>query len=136
MAAPEDQSAAGPRVLVVDDYQDGADSLTLMLRTLGADARAVYDGETALTSAVAFQPALVLLDLSLPGLSGLAVARALKGLAGLTATRFVALSGWSDEATRHETEIAGFDEYLVKPVEIEKIRELLAALPVPPSETC
>jgi CheY-like chemotaxis protein len=136
MAAPEDLSAAGPRVLVVDDYQDGADSLTLMLRTLGADARAVYDGETALASAVAFQPALVLLDLSLPGVSGLAVARALKGLAALRATRFVALSGWSDEGTRHETEVAGFDAYLVKPVELETIRDLLAALPARPSAGC
>jgi CheY-like chemotaxis protein len=133
MAAPEDPSAAGPRVLVVDDYQDGADSLTLMLRTLGADARAVYDGETALSSAVAFQPALVLLDLSLPGVSGLDVARALKGLSGLASTRLVALSGWSDEATRHETEVAGFDEYVVKPVALEKVRELLAALAVPPT---
>jgi len=115
----------GPRVLVVDDYQDGADSLALMLRAFGADARAAYDGETALLCAAEFHPAIVLLDLTLPGVSGLDVARAIRA-AETTPVRLVAVSGWSDDNTRAETVAAGFDEYVVKPIAIEKVQALLA----------
>jgi two-component system CheB/CheR fusion protein len=114
------------RVLVVDDYQDLADSLTLMLRALGADARAVYDGESALRSVVEFRPHLILLDLGLPGLTGLDVARALSQIPDAAGTRVVALSGWShDEALRQSLE-AGFDDFIVKPVAIETLQQLLA----------
>jgi len=121
-------------VLVVDDYQDGADSLTLMLSALGAEARAVYDGESAVASAAEFQPALVLLDLSLGGASGIDVGVAIRSALGALAPRLVALSGWSDETTRANTAAAGFDGYLVKPVELEAVKTLLLSLePGPPA---
>ena len=127
-----DSSAPGAtqsqrRVLVVDDYQDLADSLTLMLRALGADARAVYDGEAALRSVEEFRPDLVLLDLGLPGLSGLDVARALSQLPDLRRTRLIALSGWSHDEARRKSLEAGFDDFLVKPVAIETLQRLLDA---------
>ena len=125
-----DASAAGAtqgqrRVLVVDDYQDLADSLTLMLRALGADARAVYDGEAALRSVAEFRPDLILLDLGLPGLTGLDVARALSQLPDLRQTRLIALSGWSHDEARTKSLEAGFDDFLVKPVAIETLQRLL-----------
>src|SRR5215831_13119849 len=95
------------RVLVVDDYQDLADSLTLMLRALGADARAVYDGESALRSVEEFRPDLILLDLGLPGLTGLDVARALSETSELKRTRLIALSGWSHDEARQKSLAAG-----------------------------
>ena len=123
-----DAPSASPgqrRVLVVDDYQDLADSLTLMLRALGADARAVYDGESALRSVEEFRPDLILLDLGLPGLTGLDVARALSETPDLHRTRLIALSGWSHDEARQKSLEAGFDDFLVKPVAIETLQELL-----------
>lgn len=127
-AARRQPRPSGPRVLVVDDYQDGADSLTLMLCALGADARAVYDGESAKASAAEFRPALVLLDLSLAGASGIEVGRDIRSALGSGAPRLVALSGWNDDDTRAHTAAAGFDDYLVKPVEMDTVRSLLRSL--------
>lgn len=122
-------SSGQRRVLVVDDYQDLADSLTLMLRALGADARAVYDGESALRSVEEFRPDLILLDLGLPGLSGLDVARALSQSPDLHHTRLIALSGWSHDEARQKSLEAGFDDFLVKPVAIETLQQLLDLKP-------
>jgi DNA-binding response OmpR family regulator len=115
------------RVLVVDDYQDGADSLALMVRALGGDARAAYSGEEAIQSAMAFQPQLILLDLTLPGVSGLDAARTLRQMLGAT-MRLVAVSGWSDESTKQQTLDGGFDEYVVKPIGLDKVQALIAEL--------
>lgn len=115
-------------MLVVDDYPDTADSLAMMLRALGADARAAYDGASAMSSATEFRPALVLLDLSLAGASGIDVGRAIQSSLGPGVTRLVALSGWSDDATRADTVAAGFEAYIVKPVGLETVRSLLASL--------
>jgi CheY-like chemotaxis protein len=117
------------RVLVVDDYHDLADSLSLMLRALGADARAVYDGESALRAVAEFRPDLILLDLGLPGLTGLDVARALSQSPDPHKTRLVALSGWSHEQARQKSLAAGFDDFLVKPVAIETLQQLLENYP-------
>src|SRR5262249_47365461 len=102
-AASGHPRSSRPRVLVVDDYQGGADSLAMMLCALGADARAAYDGESAKTSAAEFKPALILLDLSLAGASGIDVGVAIRSALGPGAPRLVALSGWSDDATRANT---------------------------------
>ena len=120
-------------MLVVDDYQDGADSLTLMLRALGADARAAYDGKSAMASAAEFRPALVLLDLSLAGASGIDVGVAIRSALGAPAPRLVALSGWSDDATRASTAAAGFEDFIVKPVKLDTVRSLLSSLKDEPS---
>jgi CheY-like chemotaxis protein len=118
-------STPRPRVLVVDDYPDGADSLTLMLRALGADARAVYDGESALRSVSEFRPDLVFLDLGLPGLTGLEVADTLRRSEGLQSTRLIAVSGRSQDEARQKSLDAGFHDYLVKPVALETIARML-----------
>jgi len=115
----------GPRVLVVDDYRDGADSLALMLRALGADAQAAYDGDVALRIAEAFQPNLVLLDLGLPGgRTGVDVGRAILAHARVT-PRVVAVSGSSHQEARQACRDAGFTGFLVKPVALEAIVALL-----------
>ena len=116
-----------PRVLVVDDYQDGADSLALMLRALGADARAAYDGESAVQSAADFRPHLVLLDLGLPGATGVDIGRAILDMIGgaSPAPRVVAVSGRSDDASRQACADAGFTGFLVKPVGLEAIARVV-----------
>jgi CheY-like chemotaxis protein len=122
--APRAETIA-PRVLVVDDYRDGADSLVLMLRALGAEAQAAYDGDVALRLAEAFQPNLVLLDLGLPGgATGVDVGRAILAQARVT-PRVVAVSGSSHQEARQACRDAGFTGFLVKPVALEAITALL-----------
>jgi DNA-binding response OmpR family regulator len=121
------RALASPRVLVVDDYQDGADSLMLILRALGADARAVYDGETALDVVREFKPDLVFLDLGLPGLSGLEVASAIRESDTTHQITLVALSGRSHDEARGPSLDAGFHDYLMKPVALETVMRVLAA---------
>ena len=123
----EPRASAAPRVLVVDDYQDGADSLMLILRALGADARAVYDGETALRAVAEFKPDLMFLDLGLPGLSGLEVAAAIRRLDLEAPVRLFALSGRSQDEARGQSLDAGFEDYLMKPVALETVMRVLAS---------
>jgi CheY-like chemotaxis protein len=116
------------RVLVVDDYQDGADSMRLMLRALGTDARAVYDGPAAVDIMDEFRPHLVLLDLGLPGgLTGVDVGRTILGQARWP-PRIVAVSGWSHDEAMQACRDAGFTGFLVKPVVLDAITALLDEL--------
>jgi CheY-like chemotaxis protein len=125
--APGDGSVGPTRVLVVDDYQDLADSLALMLRALGANARAAYDGQSALTAAAEFRPDLVFLDLGLPGITGLEVARAIRRAPDLASVYLVAVSGWNHDEARRQSVEAGFNDYVVKPLALDTVQRLLLA---------
>jgi PAS domain S-box-containing protein len=124
-AAPSAGELSTQRVLVVDDNQDAADSLAGVLAALGIEARVAYDGEQALAAVRAWRPQLVLLDLGMPGMDGYEVAKQLRSTPG---PRFdiVALSGWGQESDRRRTQEAGFDDHLVKPVDLLLLRALLA----------
>ncbi|AEG91508.1 PAS domain-containing hybrid sensor histidine kinase/response regulator [Ramlibacter tataouinensis] len=115
------------RVLVVDDNPDAADSLALLIATLGAQARVAHDGASALALAQDWQPQLVLLDLGMPGMDGYEVARRLRARHGGRALTLAALTGWGQERDRQRTRQAEFDHHLVKPVEPETLRALLTA---------
>jgi PAS domain S-box-containing protein len=120
------QSGAGCRVLVVDDSQDGADSLAMVIRSLGAQARVAYDGQSALAAVAADPPDLVLLDLGMPGMDGFEVAAALRATPSGAGLRLVALTGYGSEEERRRTSAAGFDDHCVKPVDPARLRVLLA----------
>ena len=122
---PPGQAGVVPplRVLVVDDFRDAADSLALLLKLLGHDARAVYDGPTALRVAASFRPDVVLLDLGLPGLDGYAVARRLRGQVGL----LVAATGFGQEEDRRRCREAGFDRFLLKPLDLGELQRVLSS---------
>lgn len=115
------------RVLVVDDSRDGADSLVMVLNTLGARARAVYDGASALTTIREYRPALVLLDISMPEMDGYEVAAAIRRDPELRGVRLIALTGFGSEEQRTRSRQAGFDDHYVKPVEPARLQALLAA---------
>lgn len=115
------------RVLVVDDNHDAADSLGILLSIQGAEVRVEYDGDSALKSAVEWQPTVVLLDLGMPGMDGWEVARRLRDAAGLEGTKLVALTGWGQETDRERTRQAGFDHHLIKPVDLSALQTLLAS---------
>ncbi len=125
--AGEPPAAAARRILVVDDNRDAADSLGLLLRFLGHEVRVAHDGPAALEAARAWRPAVVLLDIGMPGMDGYAVARALRALPELEGVVLIALTGWGQEEDRRRSRAAGFDHHLIKPVDLEALQALLAA---------
>jgi CheY-like chemotaxis protein len=119
-------SREGLRLLVVDDNRDAADSLALLLGSDGNRVATAYDGETALDLAISEHPHLVLLDIGLPGMNGYAVAEALRQRVDLPGLRLVAITGYGQPEDRERTKAAGFDAHLVKPVDFEALRVLMA----------
>jgi two-component system, sensor histidine kinase len=117
------------RVLIVDDLVDAADSLALLLRRLGYEVRAVYDGASAVATAKEFLPYAILLDLALPKLDGFQVAAQLRQNVELQSVCLIAVSGFGQADDLERTSHAGFDFHLVKPVNLE---ELLRILSMPP----
>jgi DNA-binding response OmpR family regulator len=77
------------------------------------------------------RPTAVFLDLGLPGLSGLDVARQLRRRAGAERLVLVAITGWGHEAYREQTRVASFDRHLVKPVDPDLLKKILRELPAP-----
>jgi PAS domain S-box-containing protein len=127
-AVPPGPAPRGRRILLVDDNRDSADSLAMLLQLLGHDVRTAYDGRQALVVAGAYQPDLVLLDIGLPGLNGYEVAAQLRAMFGTGRMVLVALTGYGSQEDRRQTREAGFDDHLVKPVDLDALRELLASL--------
>jgi two-component system CheB/CheR fusion protein len=117
------------RVLVVDDNVDSAESLTALLGIAGHQVRVAFDGRKAVEIARDFAPDVVLLDIGLPGMDGLAVARALRTDPAVSRSLLIAISGYGQEADRRRTREAGFDHHLVKPVRPDVLRALLDAPP-------
>jgi len=120
--------ASGLRLLVVDDNKDAATSLAMLLRLQGHEVQVVHDGPSALQLAISYRPALVLLDLGMPGMDGYEVARRLRETPGLERILLAALTGWGQQEDRRRTAEAGFDHHLVKPLEAKTLEDLLANL--------
>jgi DNA-binding response OmpR family regulator len=117
-----------PRVLVVDDNRDAADSLRLLLRLWGFESRAAYDGAEGLAAAYAYLPDCLVLDIGLPSLDGYALARRIRQHPRLAGAKLVALSAYSDELHIRRTQEAGFDHRLVKPANLSELKGILDML--------
>jgi two-component system CheB/CheR fusion protein len=115
------------RVLVVDDDVDTAQSLALLLRLFGHESHAALSGASALASARQLAPDVVFLDLLMPEVDGFEVARQLRQQSLPRKPVLIALTGYGDDAYRRRCADAGFDFHLLKPVEPEDLRQLLAA---------
>jgi PAS domain S-box-containing protein len=113
------------RILVVDDNHDAAESLAQLLRLRGHEVHVAYNGPEAVASYEAYRPELVLLDIGLPELNGYDAARRIRELPGGRSVRLVALTGWGQEEDRQRSREAGFDEHLVKPVDLAALERLL-----------
>jgi PAS domain S-box-containing protein len=118
---------AGQRILVVDDNQDAADTLAMLLEADGARASAVYDGLSALAALAALRPHTVMLDLGMPDMDGFEVARRIRADPAWSGVRIVALTGWGQEGDRERTRGAGFDFHLTKPVDLHMLHAWLGA---------
>lgn len=103
------------RVLVADDDRQVAVSLTAILRNEGFEARGVYNGADALKEVRDFMPDVVVLDISMPRLSGYEVARMLKHEYGEKAPLLIAITGSKQASDRQLSKLVGFDHHFSKP---------------------
>jgi CheY-like chemotaxis protein len=122
-------TATSRRILIVDDNQDAASSLALLLNLAGNETQTAHDGMQAIEMAQMFHPDVVLLDISLPKLSGYDVCRHIREQPWGKKMVLVALTGWGLEEDRREPKEAGFDHHLVKPMDFDALRGLLAEVP-------
>ena len=123
---PERSSTSSTlRVLMVDDSDDGATSLALLLQVWGHTTRIADDGPQAIEAAREFRPDLVFLDIGLPVMDGYEVCRRLRDNPDLSRTIFVALTGWGGEEDKKRAQDAGFAFHLVKPVNPDQIEDVL-----------
>jgi CheY-like chemotaxis protein/two-component sensor histidine kinase len=139
MASDSEPSGAAPdagaariavpalRVLVADDNADAAESLAALLRIDGHEVHVAYDGEQALAAFSQLEPQAALLDVGMPRLSGLEVARAIRRLPAGKRAVMIALTGWGQPRDRSEALEAGFDHHTTKPVDPTHIQALIAA---------
>jgi CheY-like chemotaxis protein len=118
--------AATCRVLVVDDNQDSADSLALLLRLSGHEVRTAHEGQEAVAAAESFEPDVALLDLGMPTMSGYEVARRIRQHPRGGEIVLIALTGWGQQEYRRRSKEAGFDHHLTKPVDVEMLQRILA----------
>jgi CheY-like chemotaxis protein len=122
------------RVLVVDDNVDSATSLAMLLRLEGHETYTAHDGESAIAAAEQHRPDIVLLDIGLPKVNGHDVCRRLRRQPWANSTLMIAVTGWGQQDDRRESEDAGFDGHLVKPVDYGALVEVLKAR-APPGPT-
>ena len=134
MAVEAEAPAAAPlpslpsrRILVADDNEDAAESLTLRLQLAGHDVRTARNGAEALAIAGEFKPQIVLLDLGMPKMDGYEAAREIRKRPWGKRAVLIALTGWGQQEDRRRTAEAGFDRHLVKPVGEPELFEALAS---------
>ena len=128
-------NAEGPtrtqrRILVADDNNDALESLATLLQLSGHEVYTAANGAVALESAEQHRPEVALLDIGMPKLDGYEVARRIRAQPWGQRITLVALTGWGQDSDRRRSQEAGFDSHLVKPLDLDKLTELLAALPV------
>jgi CheY-like chemotaxis protein len=113
------------RVLVVDDNADAAESLAHLLSIFGHESRVAYSGAAALAIMHEFKPALVFLDIGMPGMNGYETAGRIRADDPSGLVVLAALTGWGAEADRIRAKEAGFDHHFTKPVEPAKVNSVL-----------
>ncbi len=114
------------KILVVDDNVDAADTLEILFLTCGYNVIKAYNGPDAIQAAQQHEPDIIIMDIGMPGMSGTeAICQIRKQTNGSTPLA-IALTGWNMETTRRETAQSGFNHHLVKPVNFEKLRDLIS----------
>jgi two-component system, chemotaxis family, CheB/CheR fusion protein len=122
----QSQPTPSRRVLVVDDYAANLKTLSRMLRLAGHEVATAERGELALELLETFKPEVILLDINMPGLSGYEVATQIRAKASHEHLKLVALTGYGQAEDVERTKAAGFDDHLVKPVDLVRLEEVLA----------
>jgi len=113
-------------ILVVEDNEDGRETLAMMLRVNGHHVGEADSGPGGLASMKSLHPDIAIIDIGLPGFDGYEVARRTRASPDISATRLVALTGYGQEDDRRNARAAGFDWFLVKPADMGALEEILA----------
>lgn len=113
------------RILVVDDDEDLAHLLAKVLVTRNYEVRTARDSSTALAAAGEFAPEVALIDIGLPMMDGYELARELRKLLPVGSCRLIALTGFSEEGEKEKARAAGFEEHLLKPVNLATLRRAI-----------
>jgi signal transduction histidine kinase len=121
------RSTTPRRVLVTDDNKDSARTLAMLLQLSGHEVETAFNGVQAIERAESWQPDVILLDLGMPGMNGYDVCRSIRQKPWGKSIRIVALTGWGQEQDRNNSREAGFDEHVVKPVDVANLGSILAA---------
>lgn len=116
------------RILIVDDNRDSAESLAMLMEITGNKAYMAHDGVEAIEAAEKYRPEVMLLDIGLPKLDGYEVCRRVREQPWGKDIMVIALTGWGQEDDRRKSEEAGFNGHLVKPVDYDKLLDLLGSL--------
>jgi CheY-like chemotaxis protein len=116
------------RVLIVDDQQDAAELIAMVLEDHGHEVRVAHDGQAALALAFEFRPQVALLDIGLPGMDGHQLAVLMRATPQLGACRLIAVSGHCGDEHRARSRSAGFDLHLAKPLGIEALLLAIGSL--------
>ncbi len=125
-AMPTNGKTPQHRVLIVDDNRDSARTMALMLQLKGHETQTAHDGLEAVAAAEDFRPTFVLLDIGLPKLNGLEVARKLRAQPWGRDIFLAAMTGWGQDDDRRKSTEAGFNAHLVKPADFTTLTELFA----------
>jgi CheY-like chemotaxis protein len=125
---PEEGPTVRERILVVDDDRATADTMALLVRTLGCEAKAVYGGEAAIDQITNFEPDMALIDIGMLGCDGYETAAGIRQQPGGTHMILVAVTGWSRDEDKRRAYDAGFDLHVTKPMRVETLKDLLALL--------
>jgi len=120
------------RILIVDDNQDSATSLAMLLKMTGHETHTAYDGLEAVETAATFLPDIVLLDIGLPKLNGYDACRKIREQPWGKGMVLIALTGWGHDEDRRKSQEAGFDGHLVKPVNHTVLLKILAEVTTDP----
>jgi CheY-like chemotaxis protein len=115
------------RVLVVEDHEDSASCLDMLLTLSGFEVAVARDGLEALQVALQFQPEVALIDLVMPGMDGYALARRFREQAELQKVLLIAVTGLGEDEFQRRSHEEGFTFHLVKPVDPVELVSLLAA---------
>jgi signal transduction histidine kinase/DNA-binding response OmpR family regulator len=116
------------RVLIVDDNDDAARSMAMLVEALGGRAAAAHDGLTGLSMLAEFEPDIVFLDIGMPGMDGYEACRRIRRAQSDRRPTIIALTGWGHPQDKQRALDVGFDAHLTKPVDPSALEDLLSAL--------
>lgn len=116
------------RILIVDDNREAADALARLIGICGYETRTIYDGQQAVEAAADFNPDMALIDIGMPGLNGYEVAKQIRQQRANVHVIVVAVTGYAQPDDKRRAYESGFDLHVAKPMNVDKLNELLALL--------
>ena len=122
-------NARARRIFVVDDNTDSAEMLSIMLEAAGHEVEIAHDGPAALARIASFKPDVALLDIGLPVMDGYELGKRIHELPETAHCRLVALTGYGQDSDHARSKAAGFAAHLVKPVDLDRLLEVVARAP-------